>query len=463
METLSPAQLAVLSEHVAKYLTPNQDLPCVYVMFGFMTRIFPFITSEQNAKRASPELNSIRTASMRWLTHPYSPQAMLRRSQRPCACTLSARQTSTHHTGHTFCAQMGTDFPGVCATLLSAILKFLIQPEFEDSLYHSLPRLDKLRHRRMWPMSVEELLPYGPRDTVRGLLAWLGFDLQLGGTKVVDNALVLHVAQVLTHYGYPIALPYLITSNKLISQGVLYTIQVACSIFYEFNPDKRRPGPTEDGAIGSLGRCSGLLMTLNDVCTDAERQLLTREDQNMLMVSYVRVIEYLGALHARFGSDTVYLHLQEYTSLAAVLLHDFPNLQNTPDMSPLIISASSSYTNNIRWRMWQVVIQVNRRQRCARPNCSHTYADTMAFKRCGGCRRVVYCSRQCQKAAWRHVAAPHRHVCGSLRKMCLRYAFKPSGRSPPTEELAGFDRASASLIMDHFFKHDTYELKTSCR
>jgi hypothetical protein len=57
-------------------------------------------------------------------------------------------------------------------------------------------------------------------------------------------------------------------------------------------------------------------------------------------------------------------------------------------------------------------------QRCYGPGCIATYADrSKTFKRCSGCRVATYCSRKCQKAAWRHPTAAHREVC-SLYRAC---------------------------------------------
>jgi hypothetical protein len=55
-------------------------------------------------------------------------------------------------------------------------------------------------------------------------------------------------------------------------------------------------------------------------------------------------------------------------------------------------------------------------QRCYGPGCIAAYADrSKRFKRCGGCRTAVYCSPQCQAAAWRYPGAAHRELCGLYR------------------------------------------------
>ncbi|KAJ7484510.1 hypothetical protein FB451DRAFT_86336 [Mycena latifolia] len=39
------------------------------------------------------------------------------------------------------------------------------------------------------------------------------------------------------------------------------------------------------------------------------------------------------------------------------------------------------------------------------------------FRRCSGCQLVSYCGRECQVAAWRDAAIPHRDVCTDIKKV----------------------------------------------
>jgi hypothetical protein len=60
------------------------------------------------------------------------------------------------------------------------------------------------------------------------------------------------------------------------------------------------------------------------------------------------------------------------------------------------------------------------RQRCYGPDCLRTCASqNTEFMACVGCTRAVYCSRRCQKAAWKYDKAPHREVCRVYRHLHL--------------------------------------------
>ena len=47
--------------------------------------------------------------------------------------------------------------------------------------------------------------------------------------------------------------------------------------------------------------------------------------------------------------------------------------------------------------------------RCAGPACGRAPSPMEGFKRCGGCKQVMYCSKACQRAHWR---AGHKGECG---------------------------------------------------
>ena len=45
---------------------------------------------------------------------------------------------------------------------------------------------------------------------------------------------------------------------------------------------------------------------------------------------------------------------------------------------------------------------------CALPACGAREVSVHQFKRCGGCKAVVYCSAECAKAQWK---AGHKREC----------------------------------------------------
>ncbi|EPT03311.1 hypothetical protein FOMPIDRAFT_89044 [Fomitopsis schrenkii] len=61
---------------------------------------------------------------------------------------------------------------------------------------------------------------------------------------------------------------------------------------------------------------------------------------------------------------------------------------------------------------------VARAQYCFSPECQQTFVDAgRPFARCAGCEVLRYCSRECQRQAWKHPTLPHKSVCAKLRAL----------------------------------------------
>ncbi|EJD35502.1 hypothetical protein AURDEDRAFT_130596 [Auricularia subglabra TFB-10046 SS5] len=59
-------------------------------------------------------------------------------------------------------------------------------------------------------------------------------------------------------------------------------------------------------------------------------------------------------------------------------------------------------------------------QTCAAADCRMNVQDKATpggLSRCGKCRFVRYCSKECQKAAWTHAERPHKEICDMLTEL----------------------------------------------
>jgi hypothetical protein len=105
---------------------------------------------------------------------------------------------------------------------------------------------------------------------------------------------------------------------------------------------------------------------------------------------------------------------------------------------------------------------------CASPECTKALVGSdHQFQLCGGCRRIVYCSRRCQKHAWNYARVPHRRICGPLRRMCTandlkRTLFCSEVEQRVKEVPEAFDARQAALITNHLHLQTRYEMSTLC-
>jgi hypothetical protein len=112
----------------------------------------------------------------------------------------------------------------------------------------------------------------------------------------------------------------------------------------------------------------------------------------------------------------------------------------------------------IRLCLWSCLTNIldhlERAQQCSAPDCFKLISDH-PLKPCTGCGLTRYCSRRCQKHAWRHVVS-HRNVCSELSRLCAGWDIPKVGiraelderpMMPGREYLQG---PAASLLLNHF-------------
>jgi hypothetical protein len=162
---------------------------------------------------------------------------------------------------------------------------------------------------------------------------------------------------------------------------------------------------------------------------------------------------------------------QQFTLIGAKLCDDCPSAARAEisvAAKKLVLERlrSDTATKKLAERFMILMHHLEIRQRCGAPGCVKTRADGR-LRCCTGCRRVMYCSRACQKAAWRHTIA-HRDVCQAIPLLCLAMEIPEQGifdfmkdfregelRTDPTHERLYHQ------VLDHFAKLTSYELKTS--
>lgn len=68
--------------------------------------------------------------------------------------------------------------------------------------------------------------------------------------------------------------------------------------------------------------------------------------------------------------------------------------------------------------LWLLMHHFKNGQECCAVECPESYQTSVGedfqFQRCGGCRVVAYCGKECQVRAWKDKRLPHRDICKSL-------------------------------------------------
>jgi hypothetical protein len=108
------------------------------------------------------------------------------------------------------------------------------------------------------------------------------------------------------------------------------------------------------------------------------------------------------------------------------ILRSYPEASPV-DIPPRFLDASQDDVWQRRNIYFRYLISRSRwRHRCSAPACLETYASVArVFQVCGYCKEARYCSRRCQRLAWRHPASAHRDICPGMRRLRIALAMYP--------------------------------------
>jgi hypothetical protein len=304
------------------------------------------------------------------------------------------------------------------------------------------------RRRALWPVTLAEMLPHGAEDSFRGLTAWLPHVPHTIGAGIFRYVKVLLLLQ------REDILPYFTTSCTL-RDVALDMLQAQYDVWAPGQSLARH----EQMANITSSVCE-MLITWTHNASMHDQAAFFRPRAVEYVAHCVKASEVLFALnagmHARYFTAThrrleaiydvilnvaalVYAHVPECrpaclqqlgmdgASADKALQHVF---DLAAEHDPARVGQATLLTH--------MLVAHAQRTRCAAPDCP-TRTTVSAFKAatgrkmrfCSGCTRMRYCSRACQKAAWRHSSLPHRAVCASFRMLRDELGVNKRGRAEP--------------------------------
>ncbi|KZV79423.1 hypothetical protein EXIGLDRAFT_756987 [Exidia glandulosa HHB12029] len=72
-------------------------------------------------------------------------------------------------------------------------------------------------------------------------------------------------------------------------------------------------------------------------------------------------------------------------------------------------------------RLARLLRALTLRQSCSGPDCgreTQSAESSTKFQMCARCKMVRYCSKECQRADWKHDPNPHKEICDILNELC---------------------------------------------
>jgi hypothetical protein len=303
-------------------------------------------------------------------------------------------------------------------------------------------KLHKLHLRQQWPYDTSQITPHRAEATVSGYLDWLASD---------DLSSLVRVIQSLTavaQYGWPLIVPVMIKKRLFLDQFIKYS-------FHGLNAAEEYMNGDQDGLKQAQPmRISNLLVPflvlMRIICAECSDPVAAayylRPQHLNVVASCDRMLSTVTMVHQRVQTKQSQncrdRALYDIHAILEVICYSFPDCaKRTTGLSVhKIMMEFSKPLENSRLILWRTLVDILQyqytRQMCAAPDCDRTTEDTgRPFRYCTGCLWVPYCSRRCQRNAWRRDdGVQHRDVCPLIRRVRsqiriphvsqLRYAMK---------------------------------------
>jgi hypothetical protein len=301
------------------------------------------------------------------------------------------------------------------------------------------PKL-KLLYRRpnrddVWPQVWEDLFPYNPSICIHALAAW-----QYPGTWTLLHAPYTIISAMISLFG-PAVLKGLLQSPSV--RHLVAITQDNC--VEEGGLDPRQSGDRPPNtwrvmrslndlyqvsliieAISSLMFDDELLMwvqhTTEDLGSDNKLRHFAEgclEMRSMVCALPLRTMDW--SYHGGIGDAKRMVDKIQQTASTTVARICFavPNLLSLQRLQPDVLEQIADYrelcsTPSLRLYIDHTI--AHWKHRCYGPGCLvNEHALRRSFKACSGCKRAKYCSRRCQREAWKLSNGSHRDACRTLR------------------------------------------------
>jgi hypothetical protein len=421
-----------------------------------------------------PSLDTLWSTAVEWISMPRTTTEIQAIIALECRCEGDERSHPLHQHGYRIWeTQKNMDERPILSLMirLSAYV-VLLERYPEGNPRHTI--IYTITGDGQWPRAIEQIMPHGPEDTIRGFLVWFKGNLS---PKTMSD-LCMTIRHLIKIAGSCI-LPSIIAHTTLCSE-LLRNIHAAVEVFKAGEQRRWRYFWKFCYHAISTGTYLLLAVLLDHSNTVQRRYFIKGSMQDILDVisSEYSVIGSLKNMFSRNSRPPAGIELQEILMLERILdaiggalFEEYPHLRSISIYSirrrrweDAAFTLNQSPSEGLWTFLIRLLDTMDPPLRCQRPGCTGSRTESNALKHCAGCRRVVYCSSRCQKLAWRFPAAPHRLVCGALRFICRKFKLPKHRRVgekihfPPEGES---HVSAARVILDHFAALTRAEMVTA--
>jgi hypothetical protein len=354
------------------------------------------------------------TTFYRWMSFRRTPTQINQIISTKCTCSKSSTAFGFHGVG---VRTMSTTSLTPVQYLLLSCGRYLRNLHEQLKHFPDL-KLHLLAKREDWPYNTAQLLPHGPYETISGYMDWLA------GNDITSVGRVMLMFIAVVEHAWPIVVPVII-KNRLLIQPFVDATTLWSNKWAQYTMgDLRVFNSVESQRLADMLRqLISIMRMVSAECSDVTAS------SHYLRTRYKDVLE---SCH-KIVSITTQIDQQLQTDVSKICNHvALDACRAINEVLTFIIPSLNPDPRQLPWRIFLDSMQhTYLRQQCAAPDCRRTTEQLgRPFRFCAGCLWVPYCSRACQKKAWRRTdGLQHRDICKHIR------LIRPLYYIPHTSEL----------------------------
>jgi hypothetical protein len=444
---------------------------CALEVLGALTILnsLPMDSGVQTQKDTALELIN------RWLSFRRTSQQINSFLSKKCSCSSSLSGFEIHRIGASRRDVRGSTKPTPGELVLGYAAQMICNPQKELS-GRARYQIHRLSSRDVWPYSTQQTLPHGPEETLRGYFDWLAAD----DTYVFSACDALQIFHVMADFAWPAVISIFKKTHLIPDRFVDMTKRWSKNIIAA--PDRIETSmdrPYMEGVVGLLSQLAYFLRMLSSDCLDPHTARICLAPRRKEILGNCHRLLGMAALLSSEKPAARTQELFENTmkralEVAVIIYNHFPEFRNNSVAQFVYHDTVIKHANPVgvpHILAWTILTDTLRyqyiRQTCAAPGCIRTTEDCgRSFRYCAGCHRVPYCSRACQKNAWRRDdGLGHWKICASLRSICIRRGLSHTSElrihPPSVPEFSTTEVKDLYMINEHFQTLVTHALRAN--
>ncbi|KAJ7862255.1 hypothetical protein B0H14DRAFT_2441425 [Mycena olivaceomarginata] len=337
-----------------------------------------------------------------------------------CRCPTSPLATHLHEIGVSW-----TTFYNCSPATTLLFLLFSLTA----NVLHSAPKTRVAKgDNRNWPQSISNVVPFGFDSLVRAMGQWC---------IILPNPTpLMFLADALDLCGFPLF--DAVTNSPTFLDLFIPSFRNTCTRLRSCRPPDKLPVPHLYTIAVFLFRVIAGRSSYNSIMMWTKGRELELYGILSDAVTICRDPS-ISPLHSEKGQMDMAVSVNIFHAFA---FHFAKDVERPPDLHPDLAPASnpSEPVDPI------VDLLSMQTDACYATGCKRSFQEVgRAFRKCGACTRVAYCSRECQITDWKDAEFPHRVVCRQLQ------IFNQAGGSLKTNDrealLEAFDYSLGDSVI----------------